>query len=312
MKVGFVGLGRMGAGMARNLVKSGIDLCVFDCNASAVADLVAVGARAATDIGDLARKSNVIFMSLPGPAEIELVVLRQNGIVASMSPGLVLIDLSTSSHSLALQNHAAMAAKGGVFLDAPISGGPSGAACGDLAIWVGGDRDVYAATCHLLRAIGNKVVHVGPVGSGTVTKLVHNIMGYMMMQSMAECFTMAVKAGMDPLDLSTALRLGAVGKGSPLDLLTKQFLPGEFDVPAFALELAYKDVTLATNLAQELGVPMQVAALTKQEFEEAISRGWNMRDSRAFMQLQAERAGVEIKVDPLRISQTEAALTLTE
>jgi 3-hydroxyisobutyrate dehydrogenase len=129
------------------------------------------------------------------------------------------------------------------------------------------------------------------------------MVGYMIMSSLAEVFSLAVKAGVDPLELWEALRLGVIGKSSPLDLLVKQFLPGTYEPPAFALRLAHKDVTLATAMGRELGVPMRLAALTIEEMTEALSRGFGEQDSRSFLKLQLERAGVDIAVDPDRLQQ---------
>lgn len=302
MKVGFIGLGTMGMGMALNLAGAGTDLMVFDLNPEAVAQAVSAGARAAADLAEIASKCEVVFTSLPGPKQLEQVVFGAGGLLEHMRSGLVLFDLSTSSRSLACRIQQAFSERGGDMLDAPISGGPAGAASGDLTLWIGGDAAQVERHREILLRIGSRPAHVGPIGSGTVTKLAHNLMGYMIMQSMAEVFTMGVKAGMDPLDLWSAIRVGAVGKGSPLDMLTKQFLPGEFETPAFALELAHKDVTLANELGQELRVPLRIGALTLQEMTEALARGWNRHDSRAFLKLQVERARVEIAVDPARIA----------
>ena len=183
-------------------------------------------------------------------------------------------------------------------LDAPVSGGPAGAASGELVLWVGGDKGVYDRHLDLLQAIGNTPRYVGSIGSGTVTKLTHNLLGYMILLSLAETFSMAVKAGMDVLELWESLRLGLVGKRSPLDMLTNQFLPGKYEPPAFALKLAHKDVTLATSMARELGVPMRLANLTLEEMTEALTRGFGEQDSRSYLKLQLERAGVEVAVDP--------------
>lgn len=307
MKVGFIGLGRMGQGMARNLLKSGVQLVVFDVSHDATRQLTEAGAQAAASVAELAQQVDVLFTSLPGPVQVEEVILGPHGVMAHMRAGLVLFELSTSSLSLCRRIHAAFAERGAVMLDAPISGGPAGAASGDLALWIGGDKQVFEKHLGLLRAIGNKASHVGAIGSGTVAKLSHNLLGYMFLGSMAEVFSMATKAGMDPLDLSEAMRLGMVGRGSPMDMLVNQFLPGKYEPAAFAMKLAHKDVTLATSMAKELGVPMRLANMTLEEMTEALARGFGEQDSRAYMKLQLERAGVEIAVDPERIRQAAQA-----
>jgi 3-hydroxyisobutyrate dehydrogenase len=299
-KVGFIGLGRMGSGMAANLVAGGVDLLVFDQQSGAVNALVEKGARAATSVAQLASKCDLIFTSLPGPPEVEAVLLGADGIAETMRPETVLFELSTSSRSLAIRLREAFEAKGCVYLDAPISGGPAGARSGDLVLWIGGDRAVVEAHESILKTFCIPH-HVGPVGAGIVTKLAHNMLGYMLLEAQAEVFTLAVKAGLDPLDFWQALRLGVVGKQSPLNMLTQQFLANQYDEAAFAQRLALKDVRLALDMAQELGVPMGLAEATRRDMEAVVARGEGEGDSRSFMKLQIERAGVHIEIPRQRI-----------
>ena len=181
-------------------------------------------------------------------------------------------------------------------LDAPVSGGPRGAESGRLALWVGGDEDVFKRLKPVLDAIGDQAYYVGPIGAGSIAKLVHNCAGYIVQTALAEVFTMGVKAGVEPIALWKAVRQGAGGRRRTFDGLADQFLPGKFDPPAFALRLAHKDVTLATALGREHKVPMKLANITLEEMTEALNRGWAERDSRVAMLLQEERAGVQIKV----------------
>jgi 3-hydroxyisobutyrate dehydrogenase len=288
--------------MALNIARAGYEIVVFDKSEDAVAALVAAGAKAAESIGELTKSVDVVFTSLPGPPEVESVVLGPNGIADHIAPGQALFDLSTSSRSLALRIHEALAARGAEMLDAPVSGGPAGAASGDMAFWVGGDLTTYEKYLPVLKSMGDKPRHCGPIGSGTIVKLVNNIAGHMIMSSLADIFSAGVKAGVDPLELWDALRLGVVGKGSPLNMLTNQFLPGKYEPAAFALKLAYKDVTLATELGRELQVPMRIAATTMADMTEAMNRGLEDKDCRVYLGLQLERAGVTISVDPESIA----------
>ncbi|HSV79401.1 MAG TPA: NAD(P)-dependent oxidoreductase [Ramlibacter sp.] len=307
MKVGFIGLGKMGQGMARNLLKAGADLVVYDSNPAAVRALAEAGAAQAASVAELARQVDVLFTSLPGPPQVEEVILGADGVLAHMRPGLTLFELSTSSLSLARRIEAEFRQRGASMLDAPISGGPAGAASGELALWVSGDQAVFEQHRALLEAIGNAARYVGPVGTGTVTKLAHNLACCMVLLTMSEVFSLGVKAGVDPLDLWEAMRLGVLGKSTPLDMLTKQFLPGKYEPPAMALKLAHKDVALATGVAKELGVPMRLANLTLEEMTEALARGLGEQDTRAFLKVQLERVGVEIAVDPERLQRALAA-----
>ena len=191
--------------------------------------------------------------------------------------------------------------KGVHMLDAPVSGGPRGAESRRLALWVGGDEQIFNRHKKVLDAIGDQARYIGPIGAGSVAKLVHNCAGYAIQTCLAEVFTMGVKAGVEPLALWEAVRQGAGGRRRTFDALGDHFLTDSYDPPDFALRLAHKDVTLATELARELKVPMPMANLAHGELTAALNRGWDGRDSRVAMQLQKERAGVTIKVDPAEV-----------
>jgi len=177
-----------------------------------------------------------------------------------------------------------------------VSGGKAGAESGRLAIWVGGDEATYRRCEALLRAIGDQPFYVGPIGAGSVAKLAHNTASFAVQTALAEIFTLGVKAGVEPLALFQALRHGATGRKRTFDRLAEQYLPGAYEPPTFALRLAHKDLSLALELAREVGVPMQVAERALADFDQALKRGWAERDSRTPMLLQNERAGVEPRV----------------
>ncbi len=294
MKVGFIGLGLMGSSMALNLRKAGYDVTVFDLRRDAANPHLAAGCTWSDSVKALAGASDVVFTSLPGPKEVEAVSLADGGLLASMKKGAAYFDLSTNSPTVVRRLHPQFAAQGKHLLDAPVSGGPSGAKSGRLALWVGGEKSVFDAHKKALDAIGDQAAYIGAIGAGTVAKLVHNMAGYAVQTALAEVFTLGVKGGVDPLTLWSAVRQGAVGRARTFDRLGEQFLQGKFETAAFALKLAHKDVTLATELARELGVPMRLAQLTHAEMTEAMNRGWADWDSRAPMILQTERAGVKI------------------
>jgi 3-hydroxyisobutyrate dehydrogenase len=213
-----------------------------------------------------------------------------------MRSGSAWFDLSTNSPTVVRRLHERFAGKGVAFLDAPVSGGPRGAKSGQLAIWVGGERAVFDRFSPVLSSIGDQVRYIGPIGAGSIAKLVHNAAGYAIHCAVAEVFTMGVKAGVEPLALWSAIRQGALGRKRTFERMADQFLQGKFEPPDFALALAYKDVTLATELAREIGVPMRLTTLAHAEMAEAMARGWAAKDSRVFLLLQEERAKVNIKV----------------
>ena len=307
MRLGFIGLGTMGASFAGNLQKAGYDLIVHDINRQAAAPHIEAGALWAETPAALAAQSEVVLTSLPGPPEIEQVALDgQEGLLAGLRPGSVYFDLSTNSPKLIRQIHAVMAERGIDVLDAPVSGGPKGAASGKLAIWVGGDEAIFAAHRAPLDALGDQVRYIGPIGAGSIAKLVHNSAGYALQCAIAEIFTTGVKAGVEPLALWEAIRQGARGRLRTFDSLADNFLINRYEPANFALKLAHKDVSLACELGRDVGVPMRLINLTLAEMTEALARGWGERDSRAFLLLQQERAGIEIAVAPERV---QAVLT---
>lgn len=297
MQLGFIGLGTMGASLAANLQKAGHSLTVYDVRRGAAEPHVTAGATWANSPREVAAASDVVFTSLPGPIEVEAVSLGADGLLAGIKRAAAYFDLSTNSRASVRKIHAAFAEKGAHMLDAPVSGGPRGAKTGKLAIWVGGDKEIFERHESVLGAMGDQVRYVGPIGQATVAKLVHNCAGYAIATALAEVFTMGVKAGVEPLALFEAVRQGALGRRRTFDGLIDQFLPGTYDPPAFMLRHAHKDVSLAVALAKEVAVPMRLCNLTLEEMTEALNRGWAERDSRSVMLLQQERAGVKIAVD---------------
>jgi 3-hydroxyisobutyrate dehydrogenase-like beta-hydroxyacid dehydrogenase len=308
MKIGFIGLGVMGAHMAANFQKAGHELIVHDLNRDAATPHVAAGATWANTPQAVGGQVEVTFLSLPGPPEVNAVTTGESGLLSALDAGSVCFDLSTNSPTMVRTLHAAFAQKGAEFLDAPVSGGPRGAESGKLSLWVGGTESVFNKYKPVLDCIGDKAAYIGTIGAGSVAKLVHNCGGKSVQCALAEVFTLGVKAGVPPLALWEAVRQGAIGRNHPFDNLTKHFLPDDYDPPDFALRLAHKDVSLAMELAREVGVPMRFGALALEELTEALNRGWGDRDSRVATILQKERAGVQIAVDKDRISAAVAVM----
>ena len=301
MRVGFIGIGTMGAGISANIKKAGHEMVVHDARRQAAEKICAAGAKWADTPKEVAAESEIVFTSLPGPPQFDAVVKGDKGLLAGIQKGQPLFDLSTNSPTVIRAIEPLFKERGAHLLDSPVSGGPAGAASGKMAIWVGGDKTVFEKYRHVLDAAGDQVAYIGPIGSASVAKLVHNLSGYMIQTALAEAFTMGVKAGVDPITLWRAVRNGVTGRRRTFDGLADHFLPDVYDPPKFALKLAHKDVSLATQVGKEVGVPMRLANLTLEEMTEALSRGWDGRDSRSSMILQKERSGVSIKVDPADI-----------
>jgi 3-hydroxyisobutyrate dehydrogenase len=303
MKVGFIGLGTMGASIALNAIKGGHDLVVSDLGRNAAKRHLDAGATWADTARQVAEQSDIVFTSLPGPKEVEAVALGEDGLASGLREGSIYADLSTNSPTVMRAIHATLLEQGVQTLDAPVSGGPDGAASGKLAIWVGGDEDAFQRALPALQSISDKPYHVGPIGAGSIAKLVHNLSGYVIQTALAETFTMGVKAGLPAEALWAAVRQGALGRRRTFDSMARQFLAGRFDPPDFALALARKDVSLALEVGREYDVPMRLGNLTLAEMTEAMNRGWEHRDSRIAMTLQEERSGAEVRISQERIDE---------
>jgi len=296
MRLGFIGLGTMGAPFATNLQNAGYDLIVHDVSRQVTQKHLDAGAEWAPTPAAVAEACDVVLTSLPGPPEIEAVALHGDGsLIKGVREGSVYFDLSTNSPTLIRKIHAEFAAKGAHVLDAPVSGGPKGAASGKLAIWVGGDKAVFEANRACLDALGDQVKYIGDIGAGATAKLVHNSAGYAVQAAIAEVFTAGVKAGVPPLALWEAIRQGSRGRLRTFDSMADHFLINHYDPPDFALKLAHKDISLACEMGRDVGVPMRLINLAQQEMREALNRGWENRDSRAYLLLQLERAGITIE-----------------
>lgn len=298
MKIGFIGLGMMGAGMASNLQKAGLDLVVHDLTRQAASRHLNAGAIWADSPRAVAEVCNAVFTSLPTPADVQRVGTGPDGLIEGFRPGAAWFDLSTNAVDVVRSLHATFAAKRVEFLDAPVSGGPRGANSGRLAIWVGGDKTTFDKYKDALSAMGDQAAYIGPIGAGSIAKLTHNAAGAAVNVVLAEVFTMGIKAGVEPLALFKAVRQGASGRARMFDRLADHFMTGRYDPADFALRLLHKDVSLACQLAREVQVPMRLTNMALMELTEALNRGWGHRDSRVGMLLQQERAGIEPIAEP--------------
>jgi len=284
--------------MAANLQKAGHDVIVHDVRREAAEGHLANGARWADSAAEAAQAAELILTSLPGPKQVEAVALGEGGILQGAAKGAVYADLSTSSPTLIRQIYKEFAEQGVHVLDAPVSGGPVGAERGTLQVMVGGDEEIYERVRPALLGIGDKVSYIGEIGSGEIAKLCHNTLSYCTTLAAAEVFTLGVKAGVKPEKLLEAILGSAFGQHN----LLKHRLPNivfkeAFEPAGFYLALARKDVGLATELAREFNVPMNMANLAEQALIEGLSRGWDSKDSSVIWTIQEERAGVKVRTE---------------
>ena len=299
-KVGFIGLGNMGGGMSANIQRAGHPMVVFDLREEAAKPLLEGGARLANSPAEVAELSDVVFTSLPGPKEVEAVALGAQGILEGIRPGSIYVDLSSSRPSLIREMEPTFRQKGIHILDAPVSGGKSGAASGDLAVMVGGEREIFDRIKPILDSFGDKVFYAGAIGAGSICKLVHNMIGHSVRQAIAEGLTLGVKAGVEPEALWESVRRGSLGRMRVLhEGLVRTMFRGEYEPASFALNLAFKDISLATELAREYNVPMPMSTLAEQIAMQAMNRGWAEQDSSVTVRLQEEQAQVEVRAPHL-------------
>jgi len=298
MNIGFIGLGTMGSRMATNLLKQGHTLVIHDMSKANAQPLLAQGAQWADTPSSLGAQVELVFLSLPGPAQVQEVLTGLQGLTAGLRAGSAVFDFSTNAPRVIRELHAELAKKQLFFLDAPVSGGPTGAASGKLVIWTSGDETTFNKYSPVLSCMSDDVQFLGAVGAASIAKLVHNCMGYMFNSAIAEVFSMGVKAGVEAPTLFKALRSGAMGRRRTFDGLPTHFLSGAYDPAKFSLKLAHKDVTLANELGREVELEMQFAKLTLAQMTEALDRGWGDKDSRIAMLLAQEQAGVDVRCDP--------------
>ena len=296
MTVGFIGLGRMGYHMARHLAEKGEDLAVYDLVPEAVERLTSLErVRGATSVADAVRGADVVFTSLPGPQDVESVVLGEGGISESLQAGAVYADLSTNAPSMVRSLGPILKDKGIDMLDAPVSGGVEGAEAGTLSVMVGGSEEAFERVSPLFRKFGANVFYCGELGAGSVVKLCNNISSAGFGLVLTEALTVGVKAG---VDLKTLVDVIGVSSGSASRLTRKmpRYLFARNFEPGFAASLSQKDTRLMLELADEVGVPMAVGKLTKAALDEVLARGLGDRDSDIAGTLQEERAGVQLEL----------------
>ena len=302
--VGFIGLGNMGGGMSANIQRAGYPMVVFDIREGMTRPLLEGGARLGSSPADVAQASDITFTSLPGPKEVEAVALGREGVLEGIRSGSIYVDLSSSRPTLIREMEPKFREKGAHVLDAPVSGGKSGAESGNLAVMVGGDREIFEQIKPILDSFGDKVFYAGGIGAGSICKLVHNMIGHSVRQAIAEGLTLGVKAGVEPEAVWECMRRGSLGRMRVLhEGLVRTMFRGTFEPASFALNLAYKDISLATELAKEYDVPMPITTLAEQIALQAMNRGWAGQDSSVTVRLQEEQAGVEVRaphIDPAR------------
>jgi 3-hydroxyisobutyrate dehydrogenase len=295
--IGFIGLGTIGAVVARNMQKAGYSMMVHDIRPEAVLALVETGAKSAGSPAEVARQCRIIFTSLPGPAEVEEVALGGNGLLQEIQRDGMYVDLSSSSPDLIRRIEREFRLCGALVMDAPLIVGKGGVANRSLQVLASGASDAYDQVKPLLDACSDTVVYTGDLGSGTVIKLAHNLVRRGIGLAIGEGIVLGAKAGVDPRLLWDCMRWGL---DVQLHQLQKTFsetvFTGDYDAPtSFDIALSRKDVGLATELGRRHNVPMPIAALVEQIMMQAMGRGWSEQSTASLFRLQEESAGIEVR-----------------
>jgi 3-hydroxyisobutyrate dehydrogenase-like beta-hydroxyacid dehydrogenase len=281
--------------MCRNIVKkSNHQVMVFDLNAAALKTCTDLGATAAKSVAEVTKGADVVMTSLPMPKDVEAVTLGDNGILANIGKGQTYIDLSTNAPSMVKKIGAAMAAKGIAMLDAPVSGGTTGAEAATIAIMVGGDKKVFDDVLPVLQSFSANVIYMGGLGTGTVAKLVNNMLSFCNMAALSEGMILGTSAGLDPDKLLHVIA-NASGNSNAVKNFSLRALQGKYSPPSFALDLAYKDLHLALELGDELGVPLSQGSATHNLQRMARGMGFGPDDSSSVLRVYESVLGRKVK-----------------
>ena len=290
-RIGFIGLGNMGKGMASNLWRKGHAPIVFDVNPSPVAALQALGARAAASTAAVAQASDIVFTMLPDSAAVEAVVAGTDGLLAHMKRGGVIVDMSTIDPRVTDRLAAAADAKGCAFVDAPVGRLASHAERGESLFMVGADDAAFARVRPLFEAMGTTIHHCGGVGTGMRTKLVNNYLAIISCQLNAEAIALSQRFGLS-LEKTLDVIHGTTATNGQLKIAwPAKVLKGDTE-PGFTIDLAHKDLTLIVEAANYARVPVPIAAVAREAFSAARSEGFGARDFSAMVDVLCERTGI--------------------
>ena len=310
MNVGFIGLGRMGNHMARNLAEKGHQVTVYDVRSDVVAQMSEIpGITGAKSIAEAVQNAEVVGTSLPGPKEVEAIALGEGGLLEHMRPGTTYVDLSTNAPSMVRKVAAELAKKGIGMLDAPVSGGTTGAEAGTLSIMVGGDKALFEKMMPFLSSIGSedKVYHCGDIGAGDVVKLCNNLVGIAVPVISAEVLTLGVKAGVDLKTLAEVIGVSTGANRWITGTFPRTVFRRKFEPAFFSAALSSKDTHLALDLAEEVGVEMGMGSVVGREFDYVLGQGWGELNFDAVVRAQEDRTGITLELDEDNLPQPPAS-----
>jgi 2-hydroxy-3-oxopropionate reductase len=282
-RIGFIGLGIMGKPMAVRLVRAGFPVVVHNRSPQAVEELAGEGAETASSPREIAERADVVVTMLPDSPDVEAVVLGDDGVIAAVREGMLLVDMSTIAPATARQVHAALAERGVEAVDAPVSGGEPAAVDGQLSIMAGGSEGAVKRAGPIFRELGKVTTHIGGPGAGQVAKAANQVVVALTIQAVAEALTLASKAGVDPACVREAL-LGGFAQSKILEAHGEKMLEDRFE-PGFRIELHRKDVGIALETARDQGVALPATAQVAELFNALIAQGSGSLDHSALVTL---------------------------
>lgn len=292
-QIGFLGLGAMGGAMARRLVQRGFSVTGYDISPERAAAATKDGVGVAKSPAMAVEAAEVVMSSLPNPAAVRDAYLGTNGAVSAVRAGTALVDMSTIDPGTWREVADGAAARGAESLGAPVSGGPADAGNGRLVFLIGGEAAVIERCRPILETLGSEIHHLGPLGAGHVVKLVNNVMSMCNVAVAAEAMVLGVRAGMDPQRLFDVLSTSG-GRSHHFLKRFPNVLAGDF-TPYFSIGLSRKDLSLALQMAESLGVPMLATAAVRQIYEAAAAQGLDTMDMAGVTRLYEQWAGVEVR-----------------
>jgi 2-hydroxy-3-oxopropionate reductase len=293
MKIGFIGLGIMGKPMAKNLLKAGYKLTVYDIVKEAVKEVVAAGAEEGASPKDVASKTDIIITMLPNSPHVKTAVLGKDGVIEGAKPGSLVVDMSSIAPLASQDVGKALAEKGVALLDAPVSGGEPKAVDGTLAIMVGGKEEHFNKVKDILLKMGASAVLCGDIGAGNVTKLANQIVVALNIAAMSEAYVLATKAGVDPAKVFDAIKGGLAGS-TVLNAKSPMVLEGNYK-PGFRIELHIKDLQNALDTAHEIGAPIPLTSVVMEMMQALKVEGKAKDDHGGLIQFYEKLAGVKVR-----------------
>ncbi len=293
MKIGFIGLGIMGSPMAKNLLKAGHEIVVFDIMKDNVADLVASGAKAAVSSKAVAEECKMIITMLPNSPHVKTVVCGKDGVLEGATEGTILIDMSSIA-PLASQEIARLCVEKGVkMLDAPVSGGEPKAIDGTLSIMVGGDKEVFSEVYDILMIMGGSAVYCGDLGAGNTTKLANQVIVALNIAAVAEAFTLSTKAGVDPKLVFDAIKGGLAGS-TVMNAKVPMIMDGNFE-PGFKIDLHIKDLNNALDTGHGVGSPLPLTSMVMEMMQTLRADGFGQNDHSAIAKYYEKVSGTKVR-----------------